>query len=65
MFNGNVKVNDENGNNLQKEDQVTRMNEHFCSVLNREAAIESKQITKLDLYCSEITEEETRRLIEN
>lgn len=36
MFNGNVKVNDENGNNLQKEDQVTRMNEHFCSVLNRE-----------------------------
>lgn len=29
------------------------------------AAIESKQITKLDLYCSEITEEETRGLIEN
>lgn len=29
------------------------------------AAIESKQITELDLYCSEITEEETRRLIEN
>lgn len=69
MFNGNAKVNDENGNNLQKEDQGTRMNEHFCSVLNRRsentAAIESKQITKLDLYCSEITEEETRRLIEN
>lgn len=31
-----TKVNDKTGNNLQKEDQVTKINEHFCSVLNTE-----------------------------
>lgn len=43
MFNGNAKVNDENGNNLQKEDQVTKMNEHFCSVLNKWEDLKTKQ----------------------
>lgn len=35
-FSGNTKANDKTGNNLQKEDQVTKMNEHFFSVLNTE-----------------------------
>lgn len=40
------KCKGENGNNLQKEDQVTRMNEHFCSVLNREDLKTQQQLNR-------------------
>lgn len=69
FFSGNTKVKDKNGNILHKEeDQIERLKEHFCSVLNREdpentAEIEMEQPSELDIDFSEITKEEIKRSI--